>query len=97
MRKIQCQDATCTSQPPSVGPTSGPTMPGTPTMLMAYRSFSRGKARSTASRPTGNNIAPPAPCSTRAAVSCSRLREAAHRIEPIVNITIAVMNARRRP
>ena len=69
IRKIQCHDAASTSQPPSVGPISGPIRPGMATKLIAARNCSFGKLRSTVSRPTGSSMAPPVPCSTRAAIS----------------------------
>ena len=69
MRKIQCHEAASTSQPPRVGPISGPIRPGMATKLMAATNWSFGNCRSTVSRPTGSNMAPPTPCSTRAATS----------------------------
>src|ERR1700754_2803815 len=53
--------------------------------------------RSTTRRPTGTIIAPPAPCSTRVAVSIGRLVASAHPAEATVNITSAAMNTRRAP
>ena len=88
-RKIQCQLTYSTIQPPSVGPISGPTRPGMATKLMALRNCSRGKARSTASRPTGMSSAPPMPCSTRAATISCRLGAIAHITEPSTNSAIA--------
>ena len=89
IRKIQCQEATSTSQPPSEGPISGPISPGMAMKPMARRNCSRGKARSTASRPTGINSAPPSPCTTREATSAPRLWEIAHSKEPRANSAIA--------
>ena len=51
IRKIQCQEAYSTSQPPSAGPISGPIKPGMVTKAMAARKRSRGKARKTAKPP----------------------------------------------
>ncbi len=45
IRKIQCQEAISTSQPPRVGPTNGPIMPGTPTMLARRRGAARLERR----------------------------------------------------
>ena len=97
MRKIQCHEAACVSQPPSGGPSSGPISPGTATKLMACKKRSFGYARSTASRPTGMSMAPPAPCSTRAATSCASELLAAHAAEPPMNSRVAAPNTRRVP
>ena len=56
-----------------------------------------GILRSTTRRPTGTIIAPPTPCSTRAATSCAVLCDSAQRIEPTVKSTIAARNTRRAP
>ena len=37
IRKIQCHEAICTSQPPRVGPIRGPIKPGNVTKLIAAR------------------------------------------------------------
>ena len=97
MRKIQCQEATSTSQPPNVGPISGPISPGMAIKLMARRNCSRGKARSTASRPTGISSAPPSPCTTRDATSAPRLWEMAHSSDPRANSAMASRYTRRVP
>ena len=97
IRKIQCHDAACTSQPPSVGPSSGPTSAGIAMKLIADRNCSRGTERITASRPTGSSIAPPMPCSTRAATSQCSVGDSAQASEPRVNSTIAARNVRRVP
>jgi hypothetical protein len=65
--------------------------------LMACKKRSRGKARSTASRPTGSSSAPPMPCTTRAATSCIRLAESAHAMEPMTKSEIAATYTRRVP
>ncbi|MPN18473.1 hypothetical protein SDC9_165833 [bioreactor metagenome] len=96
-QKIQCQDANSTIQPPSVGPISGPTRPGIATKLIARMNCSRGNARSTASRPTGNSSAPPRPWITREATKICRLGDSAHSTEPSANKAIADMNTRRVP
>ena len=97
MRNTQCHDALCTSQPPSVGPSSGPMSPGMATKLIASRNSPRGKVRSTARRPTGSSSAPPRPCSTRAASSSFRWRELAHAREPSENTAMAKRNTLRVP
>ena len=97
IRKIQCHDAISTSQPPSVGPTSGPIKPGSVTNVIARRNSPRGNERSTASRPTGSSIAPPMPCTTREPTSCVSVCEYAQSSEPSVNVAIAAKNTRRVP
>ena len=97
MRKIQCHDAVSTSQPPSVGPISGPMSPGMATKLMADSSSSRGKCCRITSRPTGSSTAAPSPCSTRAAISCDRSLESAQAAEPAENSTMALRNTRCDP
>ncbi|MDT4842412.1 hypothetical protein D3C72_1335180 [compost metagenome] len=97
IRKIQCQEAYCTSQPPSVGPSSGPMSPGMATKLIACRNSPRGTVRSSARRPTGSSSAPPRPCTTRAATSCPSPCESAHSTEPAANSTMAQKKTRRVP
>ena len=64
---------------------------------MAFKNCSRGNARSTASRPTGNSKAPPTPWTMRDSTNCVRLWDTAHSKEPSVNNTIAHTNRRRVP
>ncbi|MOA29053.1 hypothetical protein D3C78_1500410 [compost metagenome] len=59
--KIQCQLATCTSNPPNVGPKIGPTCPAIDTNAKAEMYWSPGTVRSTAKRPIGNSMEPPTP------------------------------------
>ncbi len=97
IRKIQCHDAYCTSQPPSVGPSSGPISPGMATKLMACRNSARGTVRSNARRPTGSSNAPPSPCTTRAATSWPRPCDSAQATDPSTNSTMAEKKMRRVP
>ncbi len=97
IRKIQCQEAYCTSQPPSVGPSRGPMSPGTATKLMACRNSPRGTVRSSARRPTGSSNAPPSPCTTRAATNWPRPCDNAQSTEPAPNSTMAAKKMRRVP
>lgn len=97
IRNTQCQEAISTSQPPSVGPISGPISAGIAMKLIARRKSARATVLSTASRPTGSNIAPPMPCTTRAATSCGNCCAAAHSNEPSVNTMIAARKVRRVP
>ena len=84
-------------KPPSGGPITGATSPGQVMIAMARIRPSLGVARSTASRPTGTIIAPPMPCSTRAAANAGRVLVVAHRTEAAVNTAIALPNTVRRP
>ena len=80
-----------------MGPISGPISAGMATKLMASRNWSLGKARSTTRRPTGISMAPPTPCSTRAAISWFSVAEAAQAMEPVVNRAMASVKMRRVP
>src|SRR5215472_12858049 len=53
--------------------------------------------RNRTSRPTGTIMAPPSPCSTRAAVSSAALPDSPHRIEPKVNSAMAARKMVRPP
>lgn len=97
IRKIQCQEAYSTSQPPRVGPSNGPTSPGSAIKAMIRTKSLRGNARSTTSRPTGSISAPPSACSTREATSWLKLVDNAHNSEPTENSTMAVTKMRRLP
>jgi len=97
IRNTQCHEAISTSQPPRVGPISGPTRAGMAMKLIARRKSSRGTERITARRPTGSSIAPPMPCSTRAPTSWCRCWASAQASEPRVNRMIATRKVRRVP
>ena len=97
MRKIQCQLAYSTNQPPKLGPTMGPSKPGMAIKLMAAKNSLRGTARNTASLPTGINMAAPMPCTTRAAIKAANWLETAHSSEPMANKTKDAVNTRRVP
>ena len=64
---------------------------------MAVTSSSLATERSRTSRPTGTIIAPPRPCSSRAATSSGNELLSPHRIEPPRNTTIAARNTVRAP
>ena len=83
--------------PPSGGPTIGPMVAGTISQAMELTSSALDTTRSITSRPTGDIIAPPAPCSIRAATSVHTVGACAHRIEPIVNSPIAARNTDLEP
>lgn len=96
-RKIQCQLQCVLIQPPTGGPRIGATSAGQVRIAMARTICSFGVLRNTTSRPTGTIIAPPRPCSVRAAVKAGRLPLAAHSSEDSVNTMIAAANTRRAP
>ena len=97
IRKTQCQLAISTSQPPSGGPTRGPSKPGIVTKASTLSNSARGNARRIVRRPTGSSSAPPTPCRTRAAISHGSDGDSAHSSEPRLNSTIAQRNARWVP
>ena len=53
-------------KPPTGGPTIGPINPGKVTKFITRTRSFRSVERNTTSRPTGDIIAPPMPCRTRA-------------------------------
>ncbi len=93
----QCHEIACVSQPPSVGPTIGPSWPAVDTNAIAATYCSPGTRRSTASRPIGSSIEPPMPCSARAATSWPSVCDAAQPIDASTNTRIASENTRRVP
>ena len=64
---------------------------------MVRTSCERSTLRNRTSRPTGTIMAPPKPCSTRAAVSSMALSLRPHRTEPKVNSAIAARKTVRPP
>ncbi|KAF1042215.1 MAG: hypothetical protein GAK35_02829 [Herbaspirillum frisingense] len=97
IRKIQCHDRLSTSQPPSTGPTTGPNWPAMEIEASAAMYCAPGTLLSTASRPTGNSMEPPMPCTTRAASSCGSVCAVAHRMEPITNTRMVAKYILRVP
>ena len=96
-RKIQRQLAYSVTRPPSGGPRIGATRPGQ--VMVAIARISRGfsVARRTTSRPTGTIMAPPMPCTTRAAVKPHSPSASPHSTEAAVNTPIALANTVRLP
>ena len=66
IQKIQCQEKYCVMNPPTGGPSIGPTSAGMVIQAMACTSSLFGTLRSKTSRPTGIIIAPPMPWMERA-------------------------------
>ena len=96
-KKIHRHDAYVVRNPPTGGPSSGAIRPGQVISAMALVSAVFSVVRNTASRPTGTIMAPPNPCTTRAATNGHRLLQAPHRMEPTVKIMIAAVNTSRVP
>ena len=84
-------------KPPTGGPRIGPIVAGIISQAMARTSSAFDTTRSSTSRPTGDIIAPPTPCSMRATTRKSRLGACAQAIEPSVNSAIAPRNTVREP
>lgn len=70
---------------------------GTSVQAIADTRWRRSTVRSRISRPSGAIIAPPAPCSTRAATMVGRLSASEHRMEPPMNTQMEALNTRRSP
>ena len=83
--------------PPSGGPTTGPTSAGTVTQAIAFTSALLSIERSSTSRPTGVIIAPPRPCRMRAITKSVTEEDSAQPIEPTMKTAIARLNTMRAP
>jgi hypothetical protein len=97
IRKIQCQLRNVVRNPPTGGPTIGPTSAGIVSQAMALTSCDFSVDLSSTSRPTGVIIAPPMPCRKRAATNSMRLPEMAQAIDPARKTPIAMAKMRRAP
>ena len=84
-------------KPPSGGPIIGPRNAGTRLHDIADTRLRRSTVLSRIKRPIGAIIAPPAPCSRRAATIVGRLWASEHRIEPNTNTPIAAPYTRLLP
>ncbi len=97
IRKIQCHDAYVVMKPPTGGPITGPMSAGIVTQAMAPTRSRFSMLRTSTSRPTGVIIAPPMPCTMRAATKPSSELAKAQPIEPSMKTKIAAANTRRAP
>ena len=86
-----------TMNPPTGGPSTGPSSAGTVSQAIAATSSCFAAVRSSTRRPTGTIIAPPMPCRTREATRNARLSARPHSTEPMVNTAIAARNTVRVP
>ena len=98
MKKIQCQLIDCVRMPPASSPTEPPaeaTKPYTPIAL----AWSRGSGNIVTIIPriTAEVIAPPTPCTKRAATSTPWLSDSPQRSEAAVKIPRPTMKTRFRP
>ena len=93
MRQVKCS----ARNPPSGGPSSGAVRPGQVSRAMARIRSGLAVVRSTASRPTGTIIAPPSPCSSRAATNHPADPAKPHSSDPRVNTATAAVNTVRAP
>jgi hypothetical protein len=84
-------------KPPSGGPITGPTNDGTVTQAMASTRSRFSIERTSTRRPTGVIIAPPMPCTMRAATMLSTEAASAQPIEPSMNTAMAARNTVRAP
>ncbi len=84
-------------KPPTGGPTIGPMVAGTISHAIDRTSSAFDTTRSITSRPTGDIMAPPAPCSIRAATRAHSDGAWAQRIDPRVKSPIAARNTERDP
>lgn len=84
-------------KPPIGGPTTGATMPGHVIVAIARIRRAFSVLRTTIIRPTGTIIAPPMPCSSRAAVKVPTPLDRPHNTDAPVKMTIALPNTVREP
>ena len=78
--------------PPSGGPSIGPTSAGTVSQAIAETSWVRGVARTSNRRATGVIIEPPIPCRNRASTKPCSDPAKAQATEPAAKTTIARRN-----
>lgn len=102
-KKIQCQSIDCVITPPASSPTAPPaeaTNAYTPIALACSRwpiSDRPGNIVTIMPRITAEVIAPPMPCTKRAAISADWLSARPHASEAVVNRPIPARKMRRRP
>ena len=89
-KKIQRHEVNVVMKPPMGGPSTGAIKPGTVTVCIRLTRLRLSLPRNTTSRPTGTIIAPPMPCTTRAAVNSKSELEKPHKTEAAVKIAIAL-------
>jgi hypothetical protein len=96
-QKIHCQPMPSTIAPPISGPSAAAIPAIAPHMPIAAPRRWTGKASLISVSVSGNAIAAPAPCATRAAISAPTLGDSAAAADAAVNSAIPAVNIRRRP
>jgi hypothetical protein len=97
-KKIQCQSIDCVITPPASSPTEPPaeaTNAYTPIALACSRGS--GNIVTIMPRITAEVIAPPMPCTKRAAISADWLSARPHASEAVVKRAMPARKTRRRP
>ncbi len=96
-QKIHCQDSPSVTAPPSTGPAATPRPVTPPHTPMAMPRFSAGNASLIKVRVSGRSTAAPAPCTTRAVMSCPGPPARAAAAEARVKTASPTTYMRRRP
>ena len=96
-QKIHCHEMPWTTAPPTTGPSATARPPMPPHAPSARPRFSAGTAALRMVSVSGVTIAPPTPCSARAAFSTSIDGASAANAEAAVKIASPITNSRRRP
>ena len=97
IQKIQCQEMPSTTAPPTIGPSAMPVPLMPDQMPSAAPRRSAGKALASSVRVSGATIAPPTPCSARAATRAPVVGASAAAALEAVKSERPMRNSRRRP
>ena len=97
IRKIQRQEAYCTSAPPTNGPMAAAMLPSPDQEPMARARLSGSNAPWIMARLPGVSIAAPMPCRMRARISTVALGAIPHRSDASANQMVPTTKMRRRP
>ena len=96
-QKIHCHESPSTTAPPITGPSATPSPPMPPHAPSASPRFAGGTAAERIVRVRGVTIAPPSPCTARAAISVSTLGASAAAADATVKMPSPITKSRRRP
>ena len=96
-QKIHCQEMPCTTAPPTTGPAATPRPVMPPQIPIAAPRLAAPNASLIKVSVSGTSTAPPAPCTTRAAMSSPAPGDSAAMTEPAVKIASPRTYMRRRP
>ena len=97
MRKIPRHDHASVINAPSAGPATAPNAPVAPVIPMTVDRLCAGNAGSTTAIAVGEIIAPPTPCTTRAAISSPALGARPDSIDPSMKMATPGRKSRLRP